>query len=431
MSDIFISYARVDRPRAATIAKALEDHGWSVWWDWRIPAGKTFRQVIQEQLDQALCVIVLWSAKSVTRTWVIEEAAEGAQRGILVPALIENIRPPLGFREIQAADLIGWEGQPDAPEFHRLCSDIEPLIGAPAKASTAAKEQPKSPAPRQSGAQTSPKDLGLLVQFLSRYTLEGQEYLSLPAAECADACAGRAETVPALRAMFAHEAREGQSLAAAVELAEELAARSVPGAQPLLDAFFGESAGAGLDSTDKMAPLDGFYLDRYLVTNREYECMIPGHRKLRDRYSDTDDQPVIYVNWYEARLFCRWRGSGFRLPTEQEWERAASWDPARGANRKYPWGDAFDPARCNTIEAGPRKTTPVGAYPDGTSACGCYDMAGNVWEWTASLWSEKEEYRVLRGGSWGYVSGSAACSFRVNGRPHLRNLNIGFRCART
>jgi len=77
MSDIFISYAREDRPRAAAIATALEEHGWSVWWDWNIPAGKTFRQVIQEQLDKARCVIVVWSAASVTRKWVIEEASEG------------------------------------------------------------------------------------------------------------------------------------------------------------------------------------------------------------------------------------------------------------------------------------------------------------------------------------------------------------------
>jgi hypothetical protein len=156
--------------------------------------------------------------------------------------------------------------------------------------------------------------LRLLVQFLSRYTWEGQEYEGLTAAGCADACAGRSETLPLLRAMFVREAREGQSLAAAVELAEELAARNISGAQSLLEGFFSEAASYGLDSTDRMAPQDAFFLDRYLVTNREYECMIPGHRNLRDRYSDTDDQPAIYVNWYEARLFCRWRGSGFRLP---------------------------------------------------------------------------------------------------------------------
>jgi hypothetical protein len=273
--------------------------------------------------------------------------------------------------------------------------------------------------------------LRLLVQFLSRYTREGWEYAGITAAECADACAGRMETMPVLRAMFARQAREGQSLAAAVELAEELAARSVTGAQSLLDTFFGEAASYRLDSTDRMALVDAFHLDRYLVTNGEYECMIPRHKRLRDSYSDTDDQPVIWVNWYEARLFCRWRGSGFRLPTEEEWERAASWDPARGVNRKYPWGHEFDPARCNTWEANLRKTTPVGAYPNGVSACGCYDMAGNVWEWTKSLRGENEESRVLRGGAWSFNRVRAACSYRSFEHPHDRVRSVGFRCART
>jgi formylglycine-generating enzyme required for sulfatase activity len=131
MSDIFISYARQDRPRAEAIAKALEDHGWSVWWDWKIPAGKTFRQVIQEQLDRSRCVVVLWSAASITRKWVIEEASEGEERGILVPAFIEKVRPPLGFRSIQAADLTAWAGDTAAPTFRKLCSDIR-LVVAPA-----------------------------------------------------------------------------------------------------------------------------------------------------------------------------------------------------------------------------------------------------------------------------------------------------------
>ncbi|NWF83177.1 MAG: SUMF1/EgtB/PvdO family nonheme iron enzyme [Bryobacteraceae bacterium] len=273
--------------------------------------------------------------------------------------------------------------------------------------------------------------LRLLVQFLSRYTWEGREYAGLSVAECADACEGRGETMQVLRAMFEREAREGQSLAAAVELAEELARRRINGAQSLLDAFFGEAAAHGLDSTDRMAWVDGFYLDRYLVTNREYECMIPGHSKLRDGDSEFDGQPVIWVSWHEARLFCRWRGSAFRLPTEQKWEHAASWDPARGVKRRYPWGDEFDPARCNTWEAGPHRTTPVGAYPGGVSACGCYDMAGNVWEWTDSWWAVEGGGRVLRGGAWGLLGDLAACSYRINGHPHDRSSFVGFRCART
>jgi hypothetical protein len=129
MSDIFISYARQDRPRAEAIAKALEDHGWSVWWDGIIPAGKTFRQVIQEQLDEARCVIVLWSAASVTSDWVIGEAAEGKERRVLVPVLIEEVRPPMEFRQIHAADLTDWSGESTAPSFKKLCSGIQALVG--------------------------------------------------------------------------------------------------------------------------------------------------------------------------------------------------------------------------------------------------------------------------------------------------------------
>lgn len=217
-----------------------------------------------------------------------------------------------------------------------------------------------------------------LVQFLSRYDWEGRENVNLPVTDCADACAGRTETMPVLQAMFA-PAREGQSLVAAVELTEELAARGLTEAPSLLKAFFGEAARYGLDSMGEMTLVDGFYLDRYLVTNRKYEYMIPAHAKLRDEYSDTDDQPAVYVTWHEARLFCRWRGHGFRLPTEEEWEHAASWDPVQGVKREYPWGGEFDPSRCNTCEGGPRRTTPVGTYLNGASAYGCFDMAGNVW----------------------------------------------------
>ncbi len=110
MSDIFISYASEDRERAKTLAEALEAQDWSVWWDRVIPAGRTFDEVIEEAIDAAKCIVVVWSEASVKSRWVRTEAEEGATRGILVPVLIEDVRIPLAFRRIQAAYLIDWDG---------------------------------------------------------------------------------------------------------------------------------------------------------------------------------------------------------------------------------------------------------------------------------------------------------------------------------
>ncbi|MGA2742671.1 MAG: TIR domain-containing protein [Bryobacteraceae bacterium] len=125
MSDIFISYAREDRPRAEAIAQALEAHGWSVWWDRNIRTGETFRRVIREQIGKARSVVVLWSEHSVDSDWVHEEASLGKRRNILVPVLTDEVELPLGFGSIQTADLTGWAGDAMAPAFRSLRSDIE------------------------------------------------------------------------------------------------------------------------------------------------------------------------------------------------------------------------------------------------------------------------------------------------------------------
>jgi formylglycine-generating enzyme required for sulfatase activity len=285
--------------------------------------------------------------------------------------------------------------------------------------------------------------LRLMVQFLGRYTAEGSTFRSLPVSSCADACAGRPETGEVLGAMFEQQNREGQSLAAAVELAEELMRRGQTEAATLLDGFYSEATSLREDmveiaagvfpygDSNELVDVAAFSIDRFPVTNEEYERMIPAHRGFRDEISNTDRQPVIYVSWFEARLYARWRGRGCRRPTEQEWEKAAAWDSASQIKRVYPWGDAFDAARCNTAESGLEKTTPVDAYPDGASAGGVWDMTGNVWEWTESLWSEGDELRVLRGGSWLHNHDYAACAYRNLDLPDLRGSLIGFRCART
>ena len=129
MSEIFISYYNEDRTRAKIIAEALEHHGYSVWWDVIIPPGKTFDEVIKEELDSTKCIIVLWSRKSVLSDWVKEESSEGVKRKILIPVLIDDVEIPLGFKRIQAAQLVDWSGTLPNPEFDLLLKSVTELVG--------------------------------------------------------------------------------------------------------------------------------------------------------------------------------------------------------------------------------------------------------------------------------------------------------------
>ncbi len=197
--------------------------------------------------------------------------------------------------------------------------------------------------------------------------------------------------------------------------------------------------------------LPEYWIDRYEVTNLQYKAFIDatGHRSPRHFRNRTYpagkvDHPVTFVSWYDARDYCRWAGK--RLPTEQEWEKAA-----RGSDaRIYPWGNEFSIERANTPVRWARlgrkgDTTPVGAFPEGRSPYGPEDMSGNVWEWTSSWYlphpgnTQPSEnyghiYKVLKGGSWWdcsyYKCGISAPSFnRSFFNPRVRNASFGFRCA--
>jgi hypothetical protein len=131
MSDIFISYASPDREIARTIAEAFAERGHSVWWDRTIPPGRVFDEVIQEALTAAKCVIVLWSSNSIRSNWVKTEASEALARNRLLPVLTEDVSPPIEFKRIQAANLIGWTGDTDHPEFRGLIASVERLLAQP------------------------------------------------------------------------------------------------------------------------------------------------------------------------------------------------------------------------------------------------------------------------------------------------------------
>lgn len=177
--------------------------------------------------------------------------------------------------------------------------------------------------------------------------------------------------------------------------------------------------------------VDTFNISKYEVTNAQYNacvnagiCGVAGRNITDDNITSNpgffaDNLPVVGISWQDASTFCNWLGG--RLPTEVEWEKAAR---GSGDQRRYPWGSDYDPSRANLSSGYP---TAVGRYPGGASPYGIMDMAGNVFEWTATVDGDKY---ILRGGGWNnyYYRG------RVTDRgtklpPSFANYDIGFRCA--
>jgi formylglycine-generating enzyme required for sulfatase activity len=187
--------------------------------------------------------------------------------------------------------------------------------------------------------------------------------------------------------------------------------------------------------------LASFYIGRYPVTNADYKRYMDDIERPFELDDQLADHPIVGVSWHDARGYAEWAGA--RLPSEAEWEKAAGWDAATGSKRQFPWGDTFDPERCNSAEAGRDETTAVGSFsPLGDSPYGCADMSGNVWEWTSSLerpypyrvddGREDAAYsglRVLRGGSNGTYRESVTTTFRGWNEPIGRNWYDGFRIA--
>jgi hypothetical protein len=138
--EIFVSYASTDRDRVVPLVRALEEAGWSPWWDRTIPPGGRFESIIEEAIDRARCVIVLWSRTSLRSDWVLAEANEGRKRNILLPVLLDDVKMPLGFRSIHAANLVGWSGGPH-PELTALIGAVRLLAGSP-NVRTARKDGP-------------------------------------------------------------------------------------------------------------------------------------------------------------------------------------------------------------------------------------------------------------------------------------------------
>ena len=234
--------------------------------------------------------------------------------------------------------------------------------------------------------------------------------------------------------------------------------------------YMGSDAAEALDNerSRHLCYLEAYSIDRYPVTCGQYQTFMTsggyqnpnwwsadGWKWLQGEAVDRplywsenpayNNHPVCGVSWYEAEAYCNFIGK--RLPSEAEWEKAASWDTINQTYRIYPWGDSPPNGSLCNHSNNTANTSPVDSFPKGASAIGCCDMLGNVWEWTASTFEAYPgfesypyrgysevyfdgEHRVLKGGSWATFPQALRSSFRNWYYPGVRQIIAGFRCAK-
>lgn len=411
VSDIFISYATADRARIKPLVDALEQRGRTVWWDRTILAGKVWEREIEAALTESRCVIVAWSEASVRSEWVWTEADEGKRRGVLVPVLLDPVPIPLAFRKIQAANLTGWCGELQHPEFEELSRAVTSLIESGGSA--------ELPPTRQKigeirGSSRSTRMLGV-----------GRGTLALGGAGLA--------CVIALGSYFALKPQGPLPGAVKANSKDNLLYRWIPPGRYMM----GCSANSSECHDDERPAHEvtvsrGFWMGQTEVTQAAYTAVT---RNANPSYFKGDDLPVEQVTWEDAKAYCE--AVEMRLPTEAEWELAAR---AGGLAARYrpvneiAWYQGDSGQTTHLVG----KKTP--------NEWGLYDMLGNVWEWVDD-WYDPDYYgrsdskdprgpkaspagqRAVRGGSWSDPDKDVHVSVRNKLPPSARaNRLVGFRC---
>ena len=422
MRDIFISYASEDRDRVEPLAIALEKEDLSVFWDRDILAGESYRKIIQEELESARCVIVVWSGNSISKDWVCDEAEEGKKKNILVPVSIEDVKIPLSFRSLQAANLVDWTGRRNNEKFNLLMQSITSILEGP------------SPEEKEKSAEKETEDASDESGKQKRQTAKPgpdppERVKKTPPVP------GRTENrkvaygigaviifigIIALIFYRGQEPEEPISIWEEPILIEELEMEFVP-VPP-------ESFEKKNDAVEIPQP---FSLQTTEVTQKQWKKIMgdnPSFFKTKGA-----NRPVESVDWDKAKDFIEKLNEkyatdeyDFRLPTEDEWKYACRAE----TTTKFPFGDNpkkmknYAWVRSNSKE----KTHPVKIK--NPNQWGLHDMHGNVMEWV-SVGYDKKDPRLM-GGSYIHGPNGANCGARAKDRWRETGWvkkNIGLRVA--
>ena len=401
---VFICYSREDEEFVLKLAENLKDKGVPVWLDqWNIPPGANWNQAIDDALYDCAQFLVVLSPAAVKSVRVQGEWVTALEEEKpVVPVLCQECRIPSQLRLFQRVDSAS-RGPDDSAALERLLSVLNVKDISSAQPSETAIEPPP-PEPEK----TLPN------RYIESKAPFELEMILIPAG------------------------------------------KFLMGSDPDKD-----SGAYGDEQPQHSLDLPDYYLAETPVTNAQYAGFVEstGHKapehftpKNRRPPKGKENHPVVNVSWHDAIAYCKWlsdvTGKNYRLPSEAEWEKGA-----RGTDgRIYPWGDEPDRKKANYAETGVTDTAEVGCFPEGASPYGLLGMAGNVWEWTRSLWGDdvderefKYPYdpedgredlearddvrRVLRGGSFSTYERSMRCANRNRNNSVDRDWVIGFRAA--
>ncbi len=415
---VFLCHASEDKDAARNLYHRLRKHGFDPWLDEeKLLPGQNWRVEIRKAVRSADAVIVCLSPNSTTKEGYVQkeirfalDAADEKPEGMiyLIPARLEDCAVPERLSDWQWVDLHREGG------FERLLRSLRRRAknlhrASPASAISAASSAPSSSVTPSANPFLSAAPVRTLLTIDFRripvYQIGGLELVKVSAGKF---IMGSSDTD--------EDARDWEKPQHIVEI-----------------------------------PYD-YWIGRFPVTNAQYNEFVQAQgieHPVKNWQRKFEDHPVTRVTWYDALAYCRWltpriweqAGEDFiiRLPSEAEWEKAA-----RGTSgNRYPWGDTWDPKKCNSEESGIGDTTPVGQFsPEGDSPYGCADMAGNVWEWTGSLYkpypydpadgsedlgTPDDVRRVLRGGAFHYDQNPVRTAARDWLDPDGRDWDVGFR----
>ncbi len=471
---VFLCHASDDKPVVRELGRRLRAEGWlDVWLDEeKLLPGQDWDLEIEKAVETAHIVLVCLSKHSVSKEGYVQkelrlvlDVALNMPEGsiFVIPLRLEECEIPRRLRSWQWVNYFPPENRPAACE--RLLASLRlraGTLGISVPGSVPAKVEPEKHFPEpEPPVIEKPGQRGTSAPLLELYVppeYAGDAYVP-PPSSVPTWTLGGIEFVKVPRGEFLMGSKQDDP-----------------------SAYDDEKPQRKFD-----IPYD-FLVARFPVTNRQFEAFIKassygtraetagygwiwdgnqwvktkGANWMHPRGPETNLEglalhPVVQVNWHDTLAFCDWlnqeygtslpRGLVFRLSSEAEWEEAA-----RGPDgRIWPWGNEFEAGLCNCLEGGPGHTTPVGAYsPQGDSPYGCADMAGNVWEWTSSLWgsdsgnpSFKYPYnardgrenlkagddvrRIARGGSFGTEVRDVRCACRGGGDPRSAYGYRGFR----